>query len=114
MTVYVDDMRTPYKGMLMSHMIADTLDELHEMADKIGVSREHFQDKPGLPHYDISQKKKALALKHGAANVPTRVLAMMAFNRRQTGHLGTPAMAEMVWRRLRAQKAIVRVVEGGA
>ena len=41
--VYVGKREYQYRRMLMSHMIADTLDELHEMADKIGVSRRHFQ-----------------------------------------------------------------------
>jgi len=46
-------------------MIADSIDELHSMADKIGVARKWFQNKR-IPHYDICQSKRALAVKLGA------------------------------------------------
>ncbi len=57
MTVYVDDMRAPYGRMVMCHMLADTDDELHAMADHIGVARRWHQ-KAGTPHshYDICLK----------------------------------------------------------
>ena len=32
MAVYVDDMKWPFKGMMMCHMLADTSEELHAMA----------------------------------------------------------------------------------
>lgn len=73
MTVYVDDAKNPYGRMKMSHMIADSLDELHRMATKIGIQREHFQDKR-IPHYDLCQSKKALAMQLGAVEVSSRVL----------------------------------------
>lgn len=63
MPVYVDDMFAPFLGMKMCHMTADTLDELHAMADAIGMKREWFQDK-NHPHYDVAivTRKKAVAL----------------------------------------------------
>lgn len=51
--VYVGKNIYKYGRMKMSHMAADTLDELHEMAVKIGVAKRHFQNKKGKPHYDI-------------------------------------------------------------
>ena len=39
MSVYVDDMAAPYGHMVMYHMVGDTDDELHAIADKIGVAR---------------------------------------------------------------------------
>ena len=67
MPVYVDNEKYPVRRMLMCHMLADSLSELHEMADKIGVSRKWFQNKKnGTPHYDICQSKRKLALKFGA------------------------------------------------
>ncbi|MCK4121385.1 DUF4031 domain-containing protein [Ralstonia pseudosolanacearum] len=70
MSVYVDDMAAPYGRMLMFHMVADTDDELHAMADKIGVARRWHQ-KAGTPHshYDICKAKRALAVAHGAVEV---------------------------------------------
>tara|TARA_B100000315_G_C14590513_1_gene595501 strand:+ start:2834 stop:2959 length:126 start_codon:yes stop_codon:yes gene_type:complete len=38
--VYVDKVKRKFKRMIMSHMVADTVDELHRMADKIGL--DHF------------------------------------------------------------------------
>lgn len=71
MSIFVDDPVWPYRGMLMCHMLTDgSLDELHAMADKIGVSRRHFQWKPGrTPHYDICKSKRALAMKFGAVEI---------------------------------------------
>lgn len=68
MTVYVDDVRYPYGRMVMCHMFADTLDELHAMADAIGIQRKWFQSPPAASweHYDISLGKKDLAIARGA------------------------------------------------
>lgn len=54
--------------MLMCHMIADTPEELHAMADLIGIQRRWFQEPPKASfwHYDIAQSKRALAVKAGA------------------------------------------------
>lgn len=69
MSVYVDRGAITYGRMRMCHMIADSLDELHAMADRIGVARRWFQA-PGprvsFPHYDIAQSKRALAIEAGA------------------------------------------------
>ena len=71
MTVYVDDMQTSFGRLVMCHMMADTLDELHQMADRIGVERRWFQGplKHRRPHYDIAMSKRALAIKFGAKEV---------------------------------------------
>lgn len=74
MTVYVDDMRASYGRMVMCHMIADTEQELHDMADKIGVQRKWYQGPPKTRwrHYDISQGKRELAIKMGAVPVTAK------------------------------------------
>jgi hypothetical protein len=69
MSVYVDAAIWPYGRMTMCHMLADTLPELHAMADEIGIQRKWFQDKPGFPHYDICKAKRALAVKAGAIEI---------------------------------------------
>lgn len=73
MAVYIDKARISYRGMKMSHMIADTLPELHRMATKLGV-RNHFQNKPGKPHYDVCEKNRLLAIKFGALPVERKEL----------------------------------------
>ena len=59
MRVFVDSAKLPYGRMLMSHMLADTLEELHDMADPIGIARKWFQP-TSTPHYDICQEKRRL------------------------------------------------------
>ena len=54
-------------------MIADTPDELHAMADKIGVARKWFQCMASFPHYDIAQSKRALAVQYGAVELQSRM-----------------------------------------
>lgn len=71
MAVYIDNARIPYGRMLMNHMIADTVDELHRMADAIGMRRDWFQP-TSFPHYDVCLKRKAHAHELGAIDVPTR------------------------------------------
>jgi hypothetical protein len=78
MTVYVDDARIPAQvGSLRgrwSHLSADTKEELHAFAARIGLRRAWFQDKPnpftGGPgvhwHYDITDSKRRAALAAGA------------------------------------------------
>lgn len=68
MTVYVDDVRLPFGRMVMCHMWADTLPELLDMADAIGVARRWLQEPPRASwvHFDIALSKKAIALRRGA------------------------------------------------
>lgn len=74
MAVYVDDMRARYGQMVMCHMVADTLPELHAMADRIGVARRWYQGPPVTrwPHYDIALSKRALAVQAGALEIKQR------------------------------------------
>lgn len=81
MTVYVDDARIPYQRghmrMRMSHMVADTADELHAMADRIGVKRKYFQAHASHPHYDICEAKRRAAVEAGAEQVTQRELVLV-------------------------------------
>lgn len=70
---YVDSAFIRYGRMQMCHMVADTLEELHQMADAIGVSRRHFQNKK-IPHYDICKTKRKHAVYLGAQEITTREL----------------------------------------
>lgn len=76
MAVYVDNMATPYRGMRMSHMLADRIEELHAMADQLGLRREWFQP-ASTPHYDICQAKRRRAISLGAVEVGRREVAVI-------------------------------------
>jgi beta-lactamase superfamily II metal-dependent hydrolase len=76
--VYVDDMKAKYGRMIMCHMIADTTEELLEMADKIGVNRKWIQKQgTGQEHFDICLKKRALAVANGAQEVTWKKLGFI-------------------------------------
>ena len=75
--VYVGDIEYPYRRMLMSHMLADTLQELHEMADSIGIDRKWFQNKEKFPHYDVCKSMKQKAIQLGAVEMSDRELVRM-------------------------------------
>jgi len=53
-------------GHQWCHLWADDTGALHAMAQRLGMKREWFQDKPGFPHYDLTPGKRMQALKHGA------------------------------------------------
>jgi hypothetical protein len=82
MTVYVDDMfRYPigqFRKMKMSHMIADTEDELHRMAAAIGVARRWYQG----DHYDVAMSARARAVKLGAVEIAWEDCSLMMILRR--------------------------------
>lgn len=46
MTVYVDDMKANFGRMVLCHMLADSDEELHAMAARIGVARKWHQAPP--------------------------------------------------------------------
>jgi hypothetical protein len=102
MTVYVDDMHLTelgsYGRMKMCHMIADSDEELHAMADKIDVARKWHQKPPkaSSSHYDICMSKRALAIQAGAIEITLRQAAMMCRNRRRSGVLGPPPIIDVL------------------
>lgn len=83
MSVYVDDMRASFGNMVMCHMIADSTEELLQMADVIGVQRKWIQ-KANFPdeHFDIALSKRKLAIKAGAKQISMRELAKIIRSKR--------------------------------
>jgi hypothetical protein len=73
MAVYVDDASIPAEvrngprvhNSRWSHLTADTADELHAFAQRLGLRREWFQD-GRHPHYDVTEGKRHRALQLGA------------------------------------------------
>lgn len=90
MAVYVDNARNKFGRMIMCHMVADTLAELHEMADRIGMRREWFQP-ISYPHYDLSLTRRRAAVEAGAIEVDRRGLGEVLRRLRDTH----PAPAKM-------------------
>lgn len=76
MSVYVDNMRAKLGRLIMCHMIADSSEELHAMAAKIGVRRDYVQhSRSAREHYDICLSKRALAVANGAHEITIRQYA---------------------------------------
>lgn len=94
MSVYVDDMLMPAtvgncRPARWSHLQADTLDELHEFAQRLGLRREWFQpgSRPEAAHYDVTATKRAEAIKLGAISETMREGSVRR-NRLRTERLG--------------------------
>jgi hypothetical protein len=113
MTVYVDDMRAKFGRMVMCHMLADTDEELHAMAARIGVARRWWQSpaKTSGSHYDIALSKRALAVAAGAVEITWKQAGAMNARRRATGQLGSPLDA---WDWLDAHRRERRAVNEAA
>ena len=82
MPVYVDDAfrEGDHWGRWRGggHMQADSLEELHAMADRMGLMRAWLQTKPGRPwrdHYDLTAEGRELAIALGAIPVTAREAA---------------------------------------
>ena len=86
MAVYVDPMRacmrtTRWKWPIACHLFADTLDELHDFASRMGLRRSWFQPHPRLLHYDLTAGLRDVAIRQGAIEVD---LAFVAARLRST------------------------------
>lgn len=88
MTVYVDDMRMRARvGRIearWSHLMADTDEELHAFAARIGLRRRWAQH-PGtaLSHYDVTDSKRTQAIRAGAVPIGWRSPESIALIRRE-------------------------------
>jgi len=61
-----------------THLVADTLNELHTFAYRMGLKRAWFQDHERHPHYDLTTGRAAnRALALGAKPVTTRQLVKL-------------------------------------
>lgn len=57
------------------HLLSNNnIEELHEFAHKLGIKRKWFQNKP-IPHYDLTEKRRKLAVSLGAKEITLRETA---------------------------------------
>jgi hypothetical protein len=88
--VYVDTLletteeefkRFPFK--YHCHMIADSLNELMRMADKIRLSRRFSQGEPPYLHFDLNESKRKKAVDFGAKEVSCNELGRISLNNKR-------------------------------
>lgn len=94
MPVYVDELRQwPTKIRCFKpgscHLTADTLEELHAFAKKLGLRREWFQAHRIANHYDLTPSKRVLAVKLGAVEETS----MEQYEKRKEKQNGNPSPA---------------------
>ena len=88
MTIYVDPLfnaqprtaQASRHGNQWCHMTvgkADDLEELHLMAEKIGLKRSYFQADRLYPHYDLTPAKRNKAILCGAVEVSHKERMLM-------------------------------------
>lgn len=68
LAVYVDNVRVAWRGRMWCHLVADSLQELHEFAKQLGLRRSWFQHSASYPHYDVTVEVRELALEMGACH----------------------------------------------
>lgn len=78
MSVYVDPQTTcltsrAWRWPTSCDMFADSVEELHAFAARIGMRREWFQvSRSGLPHYDLNESRRTKAVAAGAVELDRR------------------------------------------
>ena len=70
--VYVDNAFVKRLGRQWCHLLADSVEELHEFAATVGLSRRAFHHDARIPHYDITAKQRLLMLTKGVQAVTVR------------------------------------------
>lgn len=82
MAVYVDDLKVwpNAAGIFRAgscHLAADTLEELHEFAAKIGLKKAWFQNHTRHPHYDLVKSRRDRAVQLGARVITGREMVLI-------------------------------------
>lgn len=83
--LYVDDAKMPFRHMIMSHMMADTPEELRQAERDLGIPEGSVQH-PGEPseHLDVSQTKRTEDIRRlGAKEISSRDMVRIIQARRQ-------------------------------
>ncbi|MHC4617244.1 MAG: DUF4031 domain-containing protein [Planctomycetota bacterium] len=79
--VYVDEaqvcLRTAkWRYKYAAHLVADSLNELHNFAAVLGLKREWFQGNT-LPHYDVTAAMRRKAVAMGAISITREQMGAM-------------------------------------
>ena len=74
MAIYVDSEAICWRGREWCHMVADTLEELHDFAARLGLQRRWFQNHGRYPHYDVTVAVRSRALRMGAIDADRATL----------------------------------------
>ncbi len=70
----VTEYETKLRHKSWSHMVSTVgVDELHAMADRLGLKRSWFQT-GSFNHYDITPPKRLMAIRFGAVSVDSRLI----------------------------------------
>jgi hypothetical protein len=73
MGVYVDRLRDwGWRLGPSCHLLADTNEDLHAFAARLGLRRSWFQASASGPHYDLTAQKRDLAVRLGAVELDDR------------------------------------------
>lgn len=76
--VYVDDADVPKYGRGWCHLTADSLDELHAFATRIGLPARAFHRGARHPHYDITTDQRLNAIRSDARPISPREAVRIA------------------------------------
>lgn len=71
MAVYVDEAWLR-RGRRWAHLMADTVDELHGMAARLGLPPHAYHPEPSGVHYDIADDVRSHAIELGAIALTRR------------------------------------------
>lgn len=86
MACYVDTVRDyPDAGLRHTrfcHLLADTRDELHEMAAALGIPTRYFQEHPWRWHHDLPEPLRARAIELGAVEITLHDVGALLKRRR--------------------------------
>lgn len=79
MAVYVDPigpclLERNWQWRKSCHLFADTLDELHEFAKRLGLKRAWFRPHPRMDHYDLTINMRYKAVRLGAVEVDAKTM----------------------------------------
>lgn len=79
--VYVDPLlpvhpNANWRWPTSCHLMAHSVEELHDFALSLGIERFRFQDRPDFPHYDLWEDLRVEAVRAGAIELGRREFVM--------------------------------------